>query len=393
MNPNKNNFMFLVYLTGLSIVGFLATDMYLPAFDKMRLDLDTSHANISISLSLFLGGYAIAQLLWGPLLDKFGKPKSILLGLGIFMLSSIFIYFTSSIGLLLAFRMLQAIGVCAAAVSWQALVIERYPSSETAKVFAGIMPLVALSPALAPLLGVYLLEHFGWRSIFMCLAFIAVLLMLYTIPLLKSDKNKRTKVENTAPDEKASYISIFKTKSFIGNVLIYSFCSGAFFAWLTGAPFFLTELGYNEKEVGFSFIPQTIAFIFGGYTYRAVSDRVNGKKILPYLIGLFIISVLSLVIIGLFTEATMTTLLIPFTIMTMINGTTYPIVVAEALKPFTHNAGKAAALQNTVQLGACFITSTMVSLFSNNALTATMITMLLTILFVVFGYFLVITKK
>jgi len=175
---NKNSFFFLVYLAGLSIIGFLATDMYLPAFDKMRIDLDTTKSSISATLSLFLAGYAIAQLMWGPISDKLGKPKTIIIGLSIFTLSSLIIFITESVTVFLILRLIQAIGVCAAAVSWQALVIERYPKEETNRVFASIMPLVALSPALAPLLGVYLLNHFGWRSIFITLAGIAVLLIV-----------------------------------------------------------------------------------------------------------------------------------------------------------------------------------------------------------------------
>lgn len=254
---HKNSFFFLVYLVGLSIIGFLATDMYLPAFDKMRIDLDTTKSNISATLSLFLAGYAIAQLMWGPISDKVGKPKTIIIGLSIFTISSLAIFFTDSVIAFIVLRLIQAIGVCAAAVSWQALVIEKYPSSETNKVFASIMPLVALSPALAPLLGVYLLDHFGWRSIFITLAIISVLLILYTFTI-KEEK----KVEETVQVEakSISYFEILKSKKYVGNVLIYALCSAAFFAWLTGSPFFLKEMGYNESEIGFSFVPQTIAF-------------------------------------------------------------------------------------------------------------------------------------
>src|SRR5690554_1873241 len=172
MAPTKNKFHFLIYLALLSIIGFLATDMYLPAFDAMRSDLETTKNYIGASLTLFLGGFAIGQLIWGPISDKYGKPKAILLGLSIFVISSAGIFFTENVFMLLALRILQALGGCAAAVSWQALVIERYPENETNKVFASIMPLVALSPALAPLLGVWILQHFGWRYIFIILAII-----------------------------------------------------------------------------------------------------------------------------------------------------------------------------------------------------------------------------
>lgn len=387
---HKNSFFFLVYLVGLSIIGFLATDMYLPAFDKMRIDLDTTKSNISATLSLFLAGYAIAQLMWGPISDKVGKPKTIIIGLSIFTISSLAIFFTDSVIAFIVLRLIQAIGVCAAAVSWQALVIEKYPSSETNKVFASIMPLVALSPALAPLLGVYLLDHFGWRSIFITLAIISVLLILYTFTI-KEEK----KVEETVQVEakSISYFEILKSKKYVGNVLIYALCSAAFFAWLTGSPFFLKEMGYNESEIGFSFVPQTIAFLVGGFGYRTLSSRVNGDVLMPFFIALFVIAISSLTALVVFTTPTLTTLLIPFCLMAFVNGASYPIVVSEALKLYPNNSGKAAALQNTIQLGMCFIASSIVSLFTEDALFTTVLVMTGTIPLIYIAYRLTKSSK
>ncbi len=381
-NKEKNNFLFLVYLAGLSVIGFLATDMYLPAFDKMRIDLDTSKNSISASLTLFLAGYAIAQLLWGPLADKIGKPRSILMGLGIFTIASFAIYFTNSVTMLLALRLIQAIGVCAAAVSWQALVIERYPADQTNKVFATIMPLVALSPALAPLLGVFMLDHYDWRSIFIVLALIALLLMAYTFTL----KTEKSVNGSTLKQKGESYIQLLQSKTYIGNVMIYAVCSGAFFAWLTGSPFFLKELGYSEGEIGFSFVPQTIAFMAGGYGYRALSDKVEGRRILPFLLVLYSIAVIGVLAITVMTTPTLVMLLVPFCLMALANGACYPIVVAQAMKLFPNSLGKASAMQNALQLGTCFLASGIVSLFSGTALLTTALVMVGTIPFVVIGY-------
>ncbi len=382
----KNSFLFFVYLTGLSIIGFLATDMYLPAFDKMRIDLNANKSSISATMSLFLAGYAIAQLLWGPISDKAGKPKTVLMGLSIFTIASLGIYFTESVNILLMLRLIQAIGVCAAAVCWQALVIERYPKEETNKVFATIMPLVALSPALAPLIGAFLLNYFSWRSIFIALAFIAVLLILYTLTI---KENKTTDSQNTKPTDSISdrsYFSFFKSHKYLGNVLIYALCSATFFAWLTGSPFFLKELGYNESEIGFSFFPQTVAFLIGGYGYRSISTRIEGKKLIPALLILNGICCIALYLITILMTPTLTILLIPFCLMAFSNGACYPIVVAEALKSFPNNLGKAAALQNTIQLGICFLASAVVSLFSKNALLSTTVVMCSTIPFTFIAY-------
>lgn len=382
----KNSFLFFLYLAGLSIIGFLATDMYLPAFDKMRIDLGTTKSNISATLSLYLAGYGIAQLLWGPISDKAGKPKTVLMGLSIFTIASLGIFFTDSVIILLLLRLVQAIGVCAAAVCWQALVIERYPKEETNKVFATIMPLVALSPALAPLMGAFLLNYFGWRSIFIALAIIAVLLIGYTLTLKEDKTAKKAVAESDSSKSNGTYLSLLKSKKYFGNVFIYALCSAAFFAWLTGSPFFLKELGYNESEIGFSFFPQTIAFLIGGYGYRSLTSRIEGQKLLPFLLVIYSISCLWLYLVTIMMTPTLTILLIPFCLMALANGACYPIVVAAALKSFPNNLGKAAAMQNTIQLGICFLASAIVSLFSKDALLTTTLVMTCTIPLVYIGY-------
>ncbi|TCC96921.1 purine nucleoside transporter PunC [Pedobacter hiemivivus] len=382
----KNSFLFFIYLVGLSIIGLLATDMYLPAFDKMRVDLGSTKSSIGATMSLFLAGYAIAQLIWGPISDKAGKPKTVLIGLSIFTIASVGIFFTESVNVLLLLRLVQAIGVCAAAVCWQALVIEKYPSEETNKIFASIMPLVALSPALAPVMGASLLNYFGWRSIFIALALISILLILYTLTIKEEKIGDSHTAKPVNSTEERTYLSLLRSKGYVGNVLIYALCSAAFFAWLTGCPFFLKELGYNESEIGFSFFPQTIAFLIGGYGYRSLSTKIEGKKLLPTLLILYSISCASLYLITISIKPTLTILLIPFCLMALVNGACYPIVVAAALKPFPHNSGKAAAMQNTIQLGICFLASAIVSLFSKDALLITTIVMAGTIPFVYLGH-------
>jgi len=90
-------FHFLAYLAGLSIIGFLATDMYLPTFEAIRTDLQTTKVNIGISMTIFLGGFAFGQLFWGPISDKFGKPKAITFGMLLFIASSIGIAFSYNV--------------------------------------------------------------------------------------------------------------------------------------------------------------------------------------------------------------------------------------------------------------------------------------------------------
>ncbi|WP_038909789.1 MFS transporter, partial [Yersinia pestis] len=114
----KTSSSFMFYLAGLSMLGYLATDMYLPAFGAMQRELQTTAGAISASLSIFLAGFAIAQLIWGPLSDKLGRKPVLLAGLGLFAIGCLGMLWVENATQLLVLRFIQAVGVCSAAVSW-----------------------------------------------------------------------------------------------------------------------------------------------------------------------------------------------------------------------------------------------------------------------------------
>lgn len=379
MQPGKR---FLVWLAGLSVLGFLATDMYLPAFAAIQADLQTPASAVSASLSLFLAGFAAAQLLWGPLSDRYGRKPVLLIGLTIFALGSLGMLWVENAATLLVLRFVQAVGVCAAAVIWQALVTDYYPLQKVNRIFAAIMPLVGLSPALAPLLGSWLLVHFSWQAIFATLFAITVVLILPIFWLKPT-----TKARNNSQDG-LTFTDLLRSKTYRGNVLIYAACSASFFAWLTGSPFILSEMGYSPAVIGLSYVPQTIAFLIGGYGCRAALQKWQGKQLLPWLLVLFAVSVIATWAAGFISHVSLVEILIPFCVMAIANGAIYPIVVAQALRPFPHATGRAAALQNTLQLGLCFLASLVVSWLisiSTPLLTTTSV-MLSTVVLVALGY-------
>lgn len=376
------NFGFMFYLAGLSMLGYLATDMYLPAFGAMQQDLQISAGAISASLSIFLAGFAFAQLLWGPLSDRIGRKPVLLIGLGLFAVGCLGMLWVENVIELWSLRFIQAIGVCSAAVTWQAIVVDRYRDGKANRVFASIMPLVALSPALAPLVGAWLLNHMGWRAIFAVLLGITALLLIPT--LLLKDRSRLVPSADKKPG--LSFAQILKSPVFSGNVMVFAACSAGFFAWLTGSPFILGNMGYSPNDIGLSYVPQTLAFLLGGYSCRSALNRISGKTLLPWLLLAYGISMVALYLIATLSEPTLTTLLIPFCFMALVNGASYPILVANALMPFPNNSGKAAALQNTLQLGLCFIASLLVSAFIDQALVATATVMVATVLLAAIGY-------
>ncbi|MEF3102093.1 purine nucleoside transporter PunC [Raoultella terrigena] len=371
---------FLVWLAGLSVLGFLATDMYLPAFSAIQQDLNTSAASVSASLSVFLAGFALGQLFWGPVSDRYGRKPVLLSGLAIFAVGCLGMLWVEDATLMLALRFVQAIGVCAAAVTWQAMVTDYYPAQRTNRIFATIMPLVGLSPALAPLLGSWLLAHFDWQAIFATLFAITLLLMLPALRL------KPVSRPDSSTQKKLTFLALLRSREYSGNVLIYAACSASFFAWLTGSPFILHDMGYGPTAIGLSYVPQTIAFLIGGYGCRAALQKWQGQQLLPWLLVVFAISVAATWLVGLQQDVSIVALMAPFCVMAIVNGAIYPIVVAQALRPFPQATGRAAALQNTLQLGLCFLTSLLVSTLIATPLLTTTSVMLASIVLAGLGY-------
>ncbi len=372
------------YLAGLSMLGYLAIDMYLPAFDAMKAELGTSTSAISASLSIFLAGFAFAQLLWGQLSDRLGRKPVLIIGLSLFSISCLGMLWITGPIQLLVLRFMQAVGVCSAAVTWQALVVDRYDAERTKRVFAMIMPLVALSPALAPLLGAWLLTHNGWRVIFLVLMIVTILLLIPTFFLT----NKRTNIETHADKKAVSFFTLLTSPVFNGNVLIYASCSAGFFAWLTGSPTILKDMGYDPTDIGLSYIPQTLAFMIGGYGCRILLEKVKSETVFPFLLVGYAVSMIIICLISILSEPSFIAILIPFCVMAAMNGASYPIAVANALSVYPQDSGKAAALQNALQLGLCFVASMLVSVFMEYPLLSTTTIMALTVVPMAVGYWL-----
>lgn len=356
--PNKQT---LFWFSCLSMLGFLSTDMYLPAFDFLQRDFQTESTMVGLSLSIFLLGMALGQLVYGPLSDRVGRKKVLLVGLGIFCFASVVCSLATDISLFLMARFLQALGACSASVLWQAVVVDRYTTNKAERIFATIMPLVALSPALAPLLGAFLNHHFGWRSIFISLVFLGGLLALMTTREPES-ANVSTCHPPIWRQLRRDYAQLFSSKQFLGNMLIYSACSSAFFAYLTGSPFMMTKMGYSGGDIGLSYVPQTIAFIIGGFSCRRLLAKYAGVKLLPWLLSVFCLSIVVMFSLPfLLTIKQISVILVPFCFLAFANGAIYPVVVSLALKAFKSCSATASGVLNFLQTTCCFVASAVVS--------------------------------
>lgn len=372
----------VVYLALLSMLAYISTDMYLPAFKHIEVSLSALPEQIAFSLSIFLSGLAVGQFVWGVISDKYGQKRSLICGLCLFTLSSLGLAFCSEVWQLLALRLFQAIGVSAPAVIWQAFTIKRFSKHESQQIFATVMPLVALSPAIAPQMGVLILEQFGWNSIFIFLTLVGVLLLLYSMTLEnKMDENKHIDV---LYDTK----NILMTRAYLGNVIMYATSSAMFFSYLTGIPEVMSQFGYGAQEIAFSFIPQTVVFIIGGYSCKRALKIFNSDNVLKFFIAIFCSSSFLVFVITQYEFTHILILLVPFWLVSMANGAMYPIFVNRALSSVADKSpATAAGLQNSLVILVSSFASGIVASYASNSLYVIGMCVLASLLLFLSGYF------
>ncbi|MDG2739203.1 MFS transporter, partial [Vibrio parahaemolyticus] len=173
--------------------------------------------------------------------------------------------------------------------------------------------------------GVVLADNFGWHSIFITLTLVGVFLVFAT--MAQKDEKAEIKQTSMSSDIKA----LLSSKKYLGNVFMFATASAAFFAYLTGMPEIMAQLGYEAKDIGLSFIPQTIAFMAGGYLGKVGVRKFGDEKVLRQLIGLFSVAALMIFIASQWELSSIWPILAPFCLIAVANGALYPIVVTRAL--------------------------------------------------------------
>jgi DHA1 family bicyclomycin/chloramphenicol resistance-like MFS transporter len=238
----KRKHFFLILLLGsLTALGPFSIDMYLPGFPAIAKDLHTTVAKVSLSLSGFFIGISVGQLLYGPLLDKFGRKKPLYIGLTIYIVSSIGCAYASSINALIVLRCIQAIGSCAAAVASIAMVRDLFPVSENAKVFALLMLVVGVSPMVAPTIGGYVTTAFGWHSVFLVLMLLGLVNLIASIFGLPDSYQPDKSISLRPKPILNNFLAVLKEPQFYTYALTGSVAFSGLFAYVAGSPLLFME--------------------------------------------------------------------------------------------------------------------------------------------------------
>jgi DHA1 family bicyclomycin/chloramphenicol resistance-like MFS transporter len=362
------SFLIILILGGLSTVSPFSIDMYLPAFPQIARDLGTTPAEISLSVSGYFVGLALGQLFYGPLLDRFGRKKPLYAGLTLFIVASIGCMTSRSPGLFIAFRLLQALGGCAAQVGAVTMVRDFFPVEESAKILSLLILVLSVSPFFAPTIGGYVTTTIGWPWIFAILAGFAMIVMALLALVLPEGHKPDPDISLKPRAVFREFGKIIALPQFRTYAVGGAFSFAGLFVYVTGAPIiFISAFHVDPRTFGLIFAGLACAFIGGSQFNIWLSRRHQDRKI--FRTALIFQNIVMLVIVfgtafgwyGLTANIVLLLLYLPFC------GMAFPNAAAIALAPFTKNIGSASALLGFLQMGIGALASTAIGLLRSNA--------------------------
>jgi DHA1 family bicyclomycin/chloramphenicol resistance-like MFS transporter len=364
----RRYFILIVIMGALTTIGPFSSDMYLPGFPAMAKDLKTSISDIQLSLTSYLIGVCIGQIIYGPLLDRFGRKIPLYIGLIIYVIASMGCAITSSVEALILMRLFQALGGCVGMVASQALVRDIFPVSDTAKVFSLLILVVSISPMIAPTVGGFITAEYGWHYVFVILAVITALILAAAYLYLPRGKKPDASISLRPKEVVNNYIAVLKQPQFLTYALAGGIATSAPFAYIAGSPdVFINIYGVSEHEYGAIFA--FIAFGIIGCTQlnHILLKKLSSEQIVH--IALMYQSILGVILIvgTYFNWWDKLTMIILIFIFLTGQGLSAPNVSALSLAPFVKHVGSASALTGSFRMGFGALAAAAVSLFHSNS--------------------------
>lgn len=363
---NNNRFILILILGLLSAIGPFSIDTYLSGFPSIASDLGVSVDIVSYSLSSFFIGISVGQLIYGPLLDRFGRKTPLIIGLVIYFLASIGCALANSIETLIALRFLQALGGCVGMVAPRAIVRDSFPLQESAKIFSTLILILGVSPIIAPTVGSYMITALGWHSVFWLQGGMGLLLFLAVIFQLAESKKPDPSISLKPQHIIPSFYNIFRNPQFFTYAFAGSMVSGGVYAYLSGSPFvFMKMYHVSEQQYGWIF-----GFLAGGLILSSQLNNLALRTFRSEQIVSVVLTIQTIIGITLFIASTFdwlnlyTTILLIFLFLCC-QGFSFPNSSALSLVPFSKEAGSASALLGAIQMGIGSLSAALVGALSN----------------------------
>jgi len=348
---NPTSFACTLSIALLVALGPLATDMYLPALPGLTDAFATSAGRVQLTLSLFLAGFALAQIIYGPLSDRFGRKPVLLCGLSLFVLASIACALAESIEMLILARFVQALGGSAGPVLGRAMVRDIHGPLESARVLSHIGSAMALAPAFAPILGGYMSVYLGWPSIFWFLGLVGLLgaaLLVFAIKETAPPEHRHPRPIVTILGD---YGRLLRDGGYLGYTLTCTLAYAGLFAFLSGSSFVIIEyFGVSEQHFGLLFMLVVAGYISGTLAGARLSRRYDFRRLVALGSALLLVAGGTMLAFALDRPERVMSIVLPMMVFMHGVGLVMPQSMAGALADYPHIAGSASGLLGFIQM-------------------------------------------
>ena len=335
-----NSKLFLVLLLGvLSAFGPFVVDLYLPSLPQLASFFETNASITQLTLTTAMIGLALGQLLLGPLSDKFGRKKPLIISLVIYIISTVLIVFSPNIETMIVLRVIQGLSSAGSVVISRAVATDLYRGREMTRFFGLLMTINGIAPIISPILGSLLLEYISWKGVFVFLALIGVVVLFFCFRL-KESLSVENRLQGSIFATFSTFGVIIKNRLFMSYVGIQSFLLGAMFAYIAASPFILQSFyGLSAFIFSLCFGANGAALVIGANIGGKLPNRqALAIGVLAFVVAaLYTIAVLIIQPYWLFVE-------IGFFAMLLLMGITFPAISTLAMESERQYAGSASAL-------------------------------------------------
>ena len=333
----------------LAMIGPFSIDAYLPSFPDIELEFGVSRAVLSQSLAVYLMAFAISTLFWGPLADRYGRRLVILFSMALYTLGSVGCALADSAETFMLLRVIQGLAASGGFIAGRAMIRDAHDAETAHRAMSQVMMLFALAPAIAPVLGGWLHDQFGWRSVFWFLSIFGSLLLLMGFLVKETLHNEQRRSIHPATVMRV-YFGAILHKRFPALVLCLSLSFGGLFLYIAGAPTVIYDfLGLGSDDFGWLFIPIVAGLILGSSISARLAHRWPAQRTIS--IGLLIMmaaTALNLITVNLF-PAGIITLVGPLVLYVTGLAVMMPAITVLALDCLPTHRGTAASMQGFLQ--------------------------------------------
>lgn len=339
-------------LTAMIALGQIATAIYAPSMPSLVTGLDTTVGLVSLTMTVFLTGFAASQLVFGPLSDRFGRRRVLIAGLVIFVAASVVCALAPTIGVLLVGRFFQSMGACAGAVVGRAVVRDVYGRERAARALAFIGVAFSVSPAVSPIIGGYLQVGFGWRASFTFLALVGLVIGAATWAML-SETNRHPDPHALNPGAMARNVTaLLRSPAYLGHMLALSLVFAGLMAFVTGAPFLLIDgLRLSPAHFGLLVALPTVGSLAGNLSAGVLTLRLGVDRMVLTGTLLALAGGTAMAAGGWSGHFEVVPILASVAVFLLGMGIVMPNAMAGAMAPFPRMAGAASALMGFAQMG------------------------------------------